>query len=91
MLQQDSPDDYVLATGVAHSVQDFVQAAFDSVKLNWQDFVEIDERYMRPAEVDLLIGDAKKAEEKLGWVSETNFSDLVALMVEHDLENQSDV
>lgn len=86
MLQQDEPDDFVLATGETHTVGEFVEAAFNSVNLNWQDYVKIDEKFMRPAEVDLLIGDPSKANQKLGWSAKTKFADLVALMVEHDLE-----
>ena len=86
MLQQDEPDDYVLATGETRTVGEFVQAAFGAVDLNWEEYVRFDERFMRPAEVDLLIGDPTKAKEKLGWQAQTKFEDLVALMVEHDLE-----
>ncbi len=86
MLQQDEPDDYVIATGETYSVRDFLNESFGLVDLNWQDYVEIDPRYFRPAEVDLLIGDAAKAKEKLGWTPETSFKELVKLMVESDLE-----
>lgn len=86
MLQQDKPDDYILATGKTHTVGDFVEAAFNAVGLEWQEYVKIDEKFMRPAEVDLLIGDPAKAKEKLGWEAKTQFSDLVTMMVEHDLE-----
>ena len=85
MLQQDAPDDYVVATGETHSVEEFLQAAFGHVNLKWQDYVEFDERYLRPAEVDLLIGDPSKAKEKLGWEPSVTFDELVKLMVEADL------
>ncbi len=86
MLQQDRPDDYVVATGTAHSVRDFLAAAFSHVGLDWQDYVSIDKRYLRPTEVDHLLGDASKAREKLGWEPRVSFEDLVVMMVEHDLE-----
>ncbi len=86
MLQQDQPDDYVIATGETHSVQEFLELAFGYVNLNWQDYVEFDERYLRPAEVDLLIGDPTKAQQKLGWERSVSFEELVALMVEADLQ-----
>ncbi|BAZ03723.1 GDP-mannose 4,6-dehydratase [Calothrix sp. NIES-3974] len=85
MLQQDEPDDYVIATGETHTVREFLDLAFNYVNLNWQDYVEFDERYLRPAEVDLLIGDATKARQKLGWTPSVTFEQLVALMVEADL------
>lgn len=86
MLQQDAPDDYVIATGEAHSVREFLEAAFTYVGLDWRDYVEIDPRYFRPAEVDHLLGDASKARERLGWRPRVSFSELVARMVDHDLE-----
>ncbi len=86
MLQQDQPDDYVIATGETHSVQDFCEIAFSHVGLNWQDWVVQDERFMRPAEVDLLIGDASKARTVLDWKPKTSFRELVAMMVESDME-----
>jgi len=85
MLQQETPDDFILATGETHTIESFVEAAFSSVNLNWRDYVVQDERFMRPSEVDLLIGDPSKAKEKLGWSATTKFKDLVALMVETDL------
>ncbi|KAB8144650.1 GDP-mannose 4,6-dehydratase [Chloroflexia bacterium SDU3-3] len=85
MLQQDQPDDYVVATGKTHSVRRFCEVAFGHVGLNYQDYVVTDERFMRPAEVDLLIGDPTKAQEKLGWQQETSFEQLVAMMVDSDL------
>ena len=84
MLQQDEPDDYVLATGETHTVQEFVEAAFDTVGLDWKECVGTDERYMRPSEVDLLLGDATKAREKLGWTPKVSFKELVEIMVESD-------
>ncbi|MUH00475.1 GDP-mannose 4,6-dehydratase [Scytonema sp. UIC 10036] len=86
MLQQDQPDDYVIATGETHSVREFLELAFGYVNLNWQDYVEFDERYLRPAEVDLLIGDATKARQKLNWAPSVTFEQLVAIMVEADLQ-----
>mgnify|MGYP006275247221 FL=1 len=85
MLQQDSPDDYVVATGETHSVRKFCQIAFGHVDLNYEDYVVIDEAFYRPAEVDLLIGDPAKAEAKLGWKPEVGFEDLVTMMVDADL------
>ncbi|EGJ29153.1 GDP-mannose 4,6-dehydratase [Moorena producens 3L] len=86
MLQQDKPDDYVVATGETHSVQEFLDIAFKYVNLDWHDYVEFDKRYLRPAEVDLLIGDPTKAKKKLGWEPSVTFEQLVALMVEADLQ-----
>jgi GDPmannose 4,6-dehydratase len=88
MLQQDTPDDYVIATGESWSVRDFLDAAAALVGIKWQDFVEIDQRYFRPTEVDLLVGDATKAREKLGWRPKVSFSELVRLMMKADLEEQ---
>lgn len=87
MLQQDEPDDYVVATGETYSVRQFLDVAFGYVNLNWQDYVEFDERYLRPAEVDLLIGDPTKAKQQLGWEPSVTFEELVALMVEADLKS----
>jgi GDPmannose 4,6-dehydratase len=86
MLQQDEPDDYVVATGETHSVREFCQLAFDRVGLDWEKYVVIDEKFFRPAEVDLLVGDATKARKVLGWEPKTSFEDLVNLMVDADLE-----
>ena len=86
MLQQDEPDDYVIATGVTHSVQQLVETAFNYVGLDWRDHVVQDERFMRPAEVDLLVGDASKAGKKLGWEPGHSFQQLIELMVDADLE-----
>ena len=85
MLQQDSPDDYVLATGETHSVQEFLEAAFAHVDLDWRQYVEIDPRYFRPIEVDALLGDASKARRVLGWQPQVSFGELVRLMVDADL------
>ena len=87
MLQQDQPDDYVLATGETHSVQEFCELAFSHVGLDWKKHVEVDPRYYRPAEVDLLIGDPSKARQKLGWKHSLSFEGLVKLMVEEDLKH----
>jgi len=84
MLQHDQPDDFVIATGETHSVREFCQFAFDHVGLDWQKYVEIDKRYLRPAEVDILVGDASKAKRILGWSPRTKFKNLVRLMVEAD-------
>jgi len=85
MLQQDQPDDYVIATGVSHSVKQLVEAAFGHVGLDWQKYVVIDPAFLRPAEVDHLIGDASKARAELGWEPSTSFTQLVAMMVDADL------
>jgi GDPmannose 4,6-dehydratase len=82
MLQQARPDDFVIATGETHSVQDFLEESFSFVGLDWRDHVEIDPKYFRPAEVDVLIGDASKAKSALGWEPQTTFKDLVRLMIE---------
>ncbi|MDP3900199.1 MAG: GDP-mannose 4,6-dehydratase [bacterium] len=86
MLQQTAPEDFVIATGRTHSVREFVEAAFQEVNLNWQEYVKIDESFKRPAEVNLLIGDASKAKEKLGWQPQTDFIQLAKKMVRYDLE-----
>ncbi|MEV7713364.1 GDP-mannose 4,6-dehydratase [Streptomyces sp. NPDC088270] len=86
MLQQDDPDDYVVASGEDHSVRDFCEAAFSCVDLDYRDYVRSDPRFMRPAEVSRLLGDATKAREKLGWQPKYTFQDLVREMVEHDLD-----
>ena len=85
MLQQDEPRDYVVATGVTHSVRELVEVAFEHVGLDWREHVVQDERFMRPAEVDLLIGDAGRARETLGWTPEVDFHGLVRMMVDADL------
>jgi GDPmannose 4,6-dehydratase len=86
MMQQPQADDYVIATGEHHSVQEFLELAFEHVSLDWRNYVEADERYLRPAEVDLLKGDASKARRILGWQPKVNFSQLVGIMVDADLE-----
>ncbi len=86
MLQQDTPDDYVVATGETHSVQEFVEEAFGYVDMDWREFVVQDPKFYRPAEVDLLVGDPVKAGEKLGWEPTVSFRELVRLMVQADLE-----
>ncbi len=86
MLQQDEPDDFVIATGKSRSVQEFVEKAFALVDLDWKSHVEIDEQYLRPSEVDHLLGDATKAREKLGWEPEIDFDQLVGMMIEADTE-----
>ncbi len=86
MLQQDEPDDYVVATGERHSVREFCERAFSLLDLDWERHVGVDPRYLRPAEVDLMQGDASKAARVLGWKPKTSFEDLVALMVEADLQ-----
>jgi len=89
MLQQDEPDDYVIATGETHSVKDFLQLAFNYVGLEWEEYVVTDKSLIRPAEVDHLVGDSTKAREKLGWRPHTDFKRLVEVMVEADLEGLS--
>ena len=84
MLQQGSPDDYVISTGETHSVKEWVEASFSCLDLDWEKYVKMDEKLLRPAEVDLLIGDSTKARDKLGWKPQVNFEGLVKLMVEHD-------
>ena len=86
MLQHDEPDDFVLATGETQTVQKFADLVFEQLELNPADYIEIDPRYFRPAEVNLLLGDCTRAKEKLGWTATTTLEELAALMVEHDLE-----
>jgi len=86
MLQQSEANDYIIATGESHSVKEFLAEAFSYVGLNWQEHVEIDPRYYRPAEVDVLLGDPSKAERKLRWKPKTGFKELVRLMVAADVE-----
>ncbi len=85
MLQQEKADDYVIATGETHTVREFCEIAFSHVGLNYEDYVKIDEKFFRPAEVDLLLGDPGKAKEKLGWKVETSFQELVTMMVDSDM------
>ncbi len=86
MLQQDEPDDYVIATGTDHSVRDLVEVAFGHLGLDWEDHIELDPALLRPAEVDHLIGDYSKAKAKLGWEPRTSFDELIRLMVDSDME-----
>jgi GDPmannose 4,6-dehydratase len=87
MLQQPEPDDFVVATGEAHSVKELVELAFRYVGIeDWERYVRVDDRYMRPAEVDYLVGDITKAQRVLGWQPEVSFEDLIAMMVQHDLQ-----
>ncbi len=86
MLQAEEADDFVIATGENHSVREFLDETFGYLDLDWQKYVETDPRYYRPAEVDLLLGDASKARRVLGWEPKVSFKQLVHLMVDHDLE-----
>jgi len=86
MLQQDTPDDYVISTGETHTVEELVRIAFDHVGLDWRDYVVIDEKFVRPAEVDLLLGDCNKAKESLNWELKVGFKELVEMMVDSDIE-----
>jgi GDPmannose 4,6-dehydratase len=86
MLQQEEPGDYVIATGEVHSVREFLEEAFRYLNMDWREFVDLDPRYLRPTEVDLLIGDSSKARKKLGWKPRVTFKELVKMMVDHDLE-----
>jgi GDPmannose 4,6-dehydratase len=86
MLQQDQPDDYVVSTGETHSVRELCQLAFAAADLDWEEHVVLDERFLRPAEVDLLVGDPEKAHKVLGWHREVDFPGLVTMMVEADME-----
>ena len=86
MLQQDEPEDYVISTDEAHSVKELVEVAFDHVGLNWKDYVVIDPKFVRPAEVDLLLGDSAKARNKLKWQPKVKFEELIRMMVDYDIE-----
>ena len=86
MLQQDEPDDYVIATGKMISVRDFCEKSFGRYNMNYQDYVEIDPKYFRPAEVDQLLGDPSKAKEKLGWEPKTTIDKLINMMTDHDFD-----
>ena len=85
ILQQDKPDDYVIATGQTHSVQELCEQAFGYLDLNWRDHVVVDPKFLRPAEVDLLVGDAGKAHAKLGWEPTVSFESLIRMMVDADM------
>ena len=87
MLQHDQPDDFVIATGETNTVQRCVEVAFDEVGLDWKQFVRTDPQFMRPAEVDLLVGDPTKAKDVLGWEPKTSFEELIRLMVRSDVEH----
>ena len=86
MLQQDEPDDYAISTGIIHSVRDLVKIAFDYVDLKWENYVVVDPKFIRPAEVKLLLGESSKARKKLGWKPKISFEELVRMMVDADLE-----
>ena len=86
MLQQDAPDDYVIATGRTHTVENFARLAFEAVGLGYRDFVVQDQQFMRPADVDLLVGDPSRAYKNMGWQARTTFEELVRIMVEAELE-----
>ena len=86
MLQEEKPDDYVISTGKAFSVRDLVETAFSAAGLDWQEYVKLDKRFVRPAEVDLLIGDSTKAKEKLGWEPRVSFEEMIKLMVDSDIQ-----
>ena len=90
MLQQDEPDDYVIATGETHSVRDFLDEAASHIGLDWERHVEIDPKYYRPAEVDALCGDPSKAREKLGWEPKVTFKELVRIMIDADVKRLED-
>ena len=85
MLQQENPSDYVVATGIGATVRDFAEAAFEHVGLNWENYVEFDKKYIRPTEVDALIGDPSKAAKQLGWTAMTHWRELAEIMVDADL------
>jgi GDPmannose 4,6-dehydratase len=86
MLQQEKPDDYVIATNETHTVREFLEEAFSCLGLDWEKYVGFDKKYERPAEVDLLIGDASKAKEKLDWEPKVTFKELVSIMVDADMK-----
>ncbi len=91
MLQQDTPGDYVISTGETHSIREFLDVAFKHIGIDdWHGYVGTDERYMRPAEVDVLRGDSTKAQTELGWKPKTSFEDLVKKMVDNDIKRLSD-
>ena len=91
MLQQETPDDYVVATGEAHSVREFVDLAFSEVGLNYEDYVVVDPKFFRPAEVNYLLGDATKARERLNWSPKVSFEELVRMMTRADVERYEEV
>lgn len=85
MLQQDEPDEYVIATGATHSVRELLETAFAQVGLHYEDYVYVDQKFVRPADVEILLGDPSKAKEKLGWEPQVTFETLIQMMVESDL------
>jgi GDPmannose 4,6-dehydratase len=89
MLQQDAPDDYVVATGETHTVREFCEIAFERVGLDWEQYVVVDEQFIRPAEVELLLGDPGKAKRQLGWEPKVSFRELVEMMVDADIARHS--
>ena len=90
MLQQDKPNDYVIATGIKHSIRDFLDVAFNHIGIpDWSSYIKQDPKFMRPAEVDMLVGDSSKAKEQLGWEPKTNFNELVKIMVDNDLHKNN--
>ena len=91
MLQQDQPDDFVVATGISHSVKDLVRVAFECAGLNWENHVSIDPKFIRPAEVDILIGDASKARNNLGWRCHVSFEQMIDMMVNHDIQRLKNI
>ena len=90
MLQAKTPDDYVIATGETHTVKEMLELAFDRLQLDWKKHVHIDQKYYRPTEVDLLIGDASKAKKELGWEPKVRFQELIAMMVDADLATEKE-
>jgi GDPmannose 4,6-dehydratase len=86
MMQASEPDDFILATGHTHSIREFLDLAFGRLDLDWHQYVEVDARYFRPAEVETLLGDPTKARTRLGWEAKVSFPELVAIMIDHDLE-----
>ena len=86
MLQQKSPEDYVIATGKDRTIREFCEAAFKHVDLDWQEYVKVDEKFFRPAEVNILLGDSSKAQDQLGWKPRVSFEGMVQMMVDRDLE-----
>jgi GDPmannose 4,6-dehydratase len=91
MLQQDLPEDFIIATGESYSVREFLEEAFSYLELDWREFVEIDPRYFRPTEVEFLWGDASKARQRLGWQPRVTFKELVRIMVDADLQELLDL
>ena len=87
MLQQENPDDFVIGTGKTHSVREFLQIVFEDLKLNYEDFLVIDQRFYRPAEVEILVADPSKARKKLGWDPKVTFTEIALKMVRYDYDN----